>query len=174
MRHAHRFDKFQTGNTGGAAPLTQTLMSFICLPVKCSALMRAGGANNRRAVLVVVKHRNIHQLAQLLLNNEAIGCLNVFQINAAKARAHIFDRIDNLLRVLVSSFKVNRSTSAKRLNKTALPSMTGLEASAPKLPSPKMAVPLEITATILPRAVKSYEASAFSAMASTGTATPGE
>ena len=42
------------------------------------------------------------------------------------------------------------STSAKRLKSTLLPSITGLEARAPRLPSPRIAVPLEITATRLP------------------------
>ena len=54
-----------------------------------------------------------------------------------------------------SGFSVSSSisiefTSAKRLNKTALPSMTGLEPKAPRLPRPKTAVPFEITATRLP------------------------
>ena len=40
--------------------------------------------------------------------------------------------------------------SANRLNKTAFPSMTGLEASAPRFPIPKIAEPLLITATKLP------------------------
>ena len=42
------------------------------------------------------------------------------------------------------------STSAKRLNSTLLPSITGLEASEPRSPRPRMAVPLVITATRLP------------------------
>ncbi len=37
--------------------------------------------------------------------------------------------------------------SAKRLNKTALPSMTGFEARGPILLSPSTAVPFEMTAT---------------------------
>jgi hypothetical protein len=45
------------------------------------------------------------------------------------------------------------SMSAKRLKSTPFPSITGLEASAPMLPSPSTAVPLETTATRLPRAV---------------------
>jgi hypothetical protein len=40
--------------------------------------------------------------------------------------------------------------SAKRLNSTDLPSITGFAASAPRLPSPRMAVPLVMTATKLP------------------------
>ncbi len=43
--------------------------------------------------------------------------------------------------------------SAKRLNSATLPSITGFEAIAPRLPSPSTAVPLEITATMLPLVV---------------------
>ena len=40
--------------------------------------------------------------------------------------------------------------SANLLNKTDLPSITGFDASAPRFPNPKIAVPLLITATKLP------------------------
>ena len=42
------------------------------------------------------------------------------------------------------------SISANLLNKTALPSITGLEANAPRFPIPKIAEPLLITATKFP------------------------
>ena len=42
------------------------------------------------------------------------------------------------------------SISANLLNRTALPSITGLEARAPKFPIPSIAEPLLITATRLP------------------------
>ena len=45
------------------------------------------------------------------------------------------------------------SISAKRLNKIALPSITGFEAKAPKLPRPSIAEPLLITATKFPLVV---------------------
>ena len=45
------------------------------------------------------------------------------------------------------------SMFAKRLNRSALPSITGLEASGPRSPRPKIAEPFEITATRLPLAV---------------------
>ena len=67
-----------------------------------------------------------------------------------------------------------QSKSAKILNKRPLPSITGLEASAPISPRPKTAVPLEITATRLPLAVYLYTSSLFSAIAKHGSATPGE
>jgi len=42
------------------------------------------------------------------------------------------------------------SMPAKRRNSTPLPSMTGFEASEPRSPRPRIAVPLLITATRLP------------------------
>ena len=51
---------------------------------------------------------------------------------------------------LESISKSIESISANLLNKTALPSITGFEAKAPRLPKPKIAEPLLITATKLP------------------------
>ena len=45
------------------------------------------------------------------------------------------------------------SISANLLNNIAFPSITGLEARAPRFPIPKIAVPLLITATKLPLVV---------------------
>ena len=47
----------------------------------------------------------------------------------------------------------NTSIPAKRLNRTAFPSITGLDASGPILPSPSTAVPLLITPTRFARPV---------------------
>ena len=64
-----------------------------------------------------------------------------------------------LIVVIISSVFVEsisksmESISANLLNKTAFPSITGLEAIAPKFPSPKIAVPLLITATRFPLVV---------------------
>ena len=49
-----------------------------------------------------------------------------------------------------SNSRSMESISAKRLNKTALPSMTGFDARAPKFPNPSIAEPLLITATKFP------------------------
>ena len=65
------------------------------------------------------------------------------------------------------------STSPKDLNSTAFPSITGMEAAAPRSPRPRIAVPSETTATRFGFAVQSYTADGFSAMAFTVCATPG-
>ena len=50
----------------------------------------------------------------------------------------------------------NTSIPAKILNNSALPSITGLDASGPISPNPKTAVPFEITATKFPFEVYLY------------------
>ena len=68
----------------------------------------------------------------------------------------------------------NTSMPANFWNSTPLPSMTGFPASAPISPRPSTAVPLEITATRLPRAVYSLALLGSAAISSQANATPGE
>ncbi len=67
----------------------------------------------------------------------------------------------------------NTSMSAKILNKTAFPSMTGLLASAPIFPKPNTAVPLVITPTKFPFAVYLYTSAGLFLISVQGIATPG-
>ena len=66
------------------APLTTTLRSSSLRPVRCAALMMPAARDDGGAMLVVMEHRNVHQLAQPLLDDEAVGRLDVFQIDAAE------------------------------------------------------------------------------------------
>ncbi len=53
---------------------------------------QAGGGDDRGAVLVVVEDRDVHQLAQALLDDEAFRRLDVLEIDAAEGRAEIAHR----------------------------------------------------------------------------------
>ena len=90
------------------------------------------------------------QRAQPLFDDEALRRLDVLEIDAAKGRVQEAHAVDELVDIAGIDLKVDQSMSAKRLNSAHLPSMTGLAASAPRSPSPKTAVPFEITATKLP------------------------
>src|SRR3989344_5873926 len=67
----------------------------------------------------------------------------------------------------------NASMPANSLNKTHLPSMTGMPASAPILPKPRTELPAEMTATVCPLIVQSYTFDWSFAIARHGSATPG-
>lgn len=103
--------------------------------------------------LVIVEDGNIHQFLEAVFDDEALGCLDILKIDAAKGGAKEGTALMNSSTFSVSTSRSKESMSAKRLKSTALPSITGFEARAPRLPSPRMAVPLEITATRLLRAV---------------------
>ncbi|MGY3649020.1 hypothetical protein ACVWW2_004311 [Bradyrhizobium sp. LM4.3] len=68
----------------------------------------------------------------------------------------------------------NTSMPANFLNRTALPSITGFEASGPILPRPSTAVPFETTATRLERIVSVAASAGFLAISMQAAATPGE
>ena len=57
---------------------------------------QAGGDDDRRAVLVVVKHWDVQKLAKLLLDREAFRCLDVFEVDAAEGRRQRPDDADDL------------------------------------------------------------------------------
>ena len=84
--------------------------------------------------------------------------------------------LTNLIISSVSFVSIQIGTAlipANSLNKTALPSITGIAASGPISPSPSTAVPSEITATVLPFIVYLYTSSLFLAISLQGSATPG-
>ena len=74
------------------APFTTTLMSSNSPPGQMGGIDDAGGRDDGGAMLVVMEDRNVHHLAQPLLDDEAVRRLDVFQIDAAEAGAQIAHR----------------------------------------------------------------------------------
>ncbi len=110
--------------------------------------------DDRGAVLVVVEHRDLHPLAELALDVEAVGRLDVLEVDAAERRLEPRDRLRPSSSGSVSASSMSKTSMPENfLNRQALPSITGLPASGPMLPRPSTAVPLVTTATRLPREV---------------------
>ena len=72
------------------------------------------------AVLVVMEQRNVHALAQLLLDVEALGCLDVFEVDAAQRGFQRSDDFDQLVGVALGQFNVEDVDAGKLLEQTAL------------------------------------------------------
>ena len=84
--------------------------SLVCCDVAAGQFERidqAGGGDDGGAVLVVMKHRNVEQLAQLLLDDEAFRRLDVLEIDAAPALAEEFHAIDEFVRVFGRHFEID-------------------------------------------------------------------
>ena len=103
---------------------------------------------------------------------EAFGRFYVFQVDAAEGRSNRFADFNDFVCAArgdfyiedidaacwrkrdVRRFILSAPGSANFLKSTPLPSITGLDASGPRSPKPRMALPFEITATRLARAVR--------------------
>ena len=90
------------------APLTTTRMSPNFRFGQVAGIDQTGGGDDRGAMLVVMEHRDVHPFLQRLLDQEAFGRGDVFEIDAAEARLHQRDGIDERLAVLGVQFDVDR------------------------------------------------------------------
>ena len=102
------------------------------------------------------------------------GALMSSRLIPPKVGAIFFTVSINASMSLVPISMSKTSMPAKILNNSALPSITGFEASGPISPRPKTAVPLVITATKFPFEVYLYTLSMSFAISKQGSATPGE
>ena len=108
-----------------------------------------GQHHDGRAVLVVVEDRNVEALDEAPLDLEAPRAAMSSRLIPPKVGAS-----RTTVSTISSTSVVSRatgiaSTPPNCLNRTALPSMTGIDAAGPMLPRPSTAVPSVTTATVL-------------------------
>src|SRR3546814_6131290 len=77
------------------------------LPGQRQGVDEAGGGDDGGAVLVVVEHRNVHQLLQALLDDEALRRLDVFQVHAAPRLAEEAHAVHELVDVAGVALEVD-------------------------------------------------------------------
>ena len=83
MAHAHRLHEFKAGDAGRARAIADELDVPNVAARQMQGVDQSGGRNDGCAVLVVMENGDIHQLAQAALDDEAVGRLDVFQVDAA-------------------------------------------------------------------------------------------
>ena len=91
------------------APLQTSLVVGDLPPGEVECVEQAGRGNDRGAVLVIVEHRDIEQLAQPLLDDEALRRLDVLEVDAAPALAQKPDAVDEFVGVFGRDFEIDRS-----------------------------------------------------------------
>ena len=75
------------------APLHHHLDVLELAAGQVAGVDQPGGGDDRGAVLVVVEHRDVHPLAQRLLDDEAFRRGDVLEVDAAEARLQQRDRV---------------------------------------------------------------------------------
>ena len=78
------------------------------------------GNDDRRAVLVVVEHRNAHPGLRLLLDLETLRALDVLEIDSAEGRLEGDDDVDQLVDVLLRHLDVEHVYSGEFLEQDRL------------------------------------------------------
>ena len=119
-READRLDEIETGDAGGTGAVADELRLLDVAAGQVQRVDEAGAGDDGGAVLVVVKHRNVHQLAQALLDDEAFGRANILEIDAAEGRPEIADRVDDLLRIFGGDLDVDRIDVGETLEQDRL------------------------------------------------------
>ena len=100
-------------------------------------------------MLVVVEDGDVERLLQPLLDLEAARGGDVLEVDAAEGRAPSVRTALTISSASWVSRQIGKaSTPANSLNSMHLPSITGIAASGPMLPSPSTALPSETTATV--------------------------
>ena len=79
-----------------------------------------GRGDDCGAVLIIVEHRNIQQLAQPLLDDEAFRRLDVFEVDAAEGRMQKAHAIDEFVDIAGVDFEIDRIDIGKALEQRRL------------------------------------------------------
>ena len=104
---ADRFEQLQAGDAGGAGAIADDLGVLDLAIGQVQRIEQAGGRDDRGAVLVVVEHRDVEQLAEPLFDDEALRRLDVLQVDAAPAGTEQLHAIDDLVGVFGGDLKVD-------------------------------------------------------------------
>ena len=97
--HAHGLHQPQRGDASGTRAV-QNHLHFADLAARdLAGVDQAGRADDRRTVLVVMKHRDVQQVLQFRLDAETVRALDVLQIDAAVGDADVLDHRDDLVDV---------------------------------------------------------------------------
>ena len=106
-RKADRLEQFEARNSGSARAVANELRGLDVASGEVKRIDQPGRGNDGGAVLIVMKHGNVEQLAQALLDYKALGRANVLQVDPAPAFAQEPYAIDDLVGVLGGHFEVD-------------------------------------------------------------------
>ena len=114
-RKPHRLDEFDTGDACCAGAVADELGRLHIASGDFQRVDQAGCRNDRRAVLVVMEDRDVHQFAQPLLDDEAFGRLDVLQIDPAEGGSEEAYAVDEFVGVLGIDLQIDRVHIGKAL-----------------------------------------------------------
>ena len=120
MRQAHGLEELDAGDCGGAGAVDHEFHVAQRAAGDVEGVDQAGRSDDRGAVLVVVEHRDVHGLAELLLDDEAAGGFDVLEVDPAEGRLEQADAVDEGVDVLGVDLEVDRVDVGEALEQDRL------------------------------------------------------
>src|ERR1700729_4283703 len=117
---SHRLDQVETSDAGGAGAVANEPRVLNVAPGQMHGVDHPRGGDDRGAVLIVMKDRDIHHLAQALFDVEALWSLDVFEIDSAERRPKVSNSVPEFVRILGSDFQVDRIDVGEALEEDSL------------------------------------------------------
>ena len=96
IAHAQAHEQVQARQRRRARARAHQLHLLDVLAHDLEAVQHRGADDDGGAVLIVVEHRDLQPLAQLALDVEALGRLDVLQVDAAEGGLQAGDDVDQL------------------------------------------------------------------------------
>ena len=112
--------EFGAGHAARARAIDHDPRAAQILACDCGGVQQRRAADDRRAVLVVMKYRDVHPFLEFFLDVEALRRLDVLKVHAAEGRLEQFDDADDLLRIRGVDFKVEHVDVREALEEDAL------------------------------------------------------
>ena len=103
---AERLQELDRGDARRAGAVDDELRRLDVAAGEMERVDEAGRGDDRRAVLVVMEDGDVHQLAQALLDDEALRRLDVLEVDAAEGRRQVAHAVDDRVRVLGADLEV--------------------------------------------------------------------
>ncbi len=126
MPQAHRLQQLDAGDRGGARAVHHHVDRFQVAPGEVERVQERRGGDDRRAVLIVMEDRDIQELAQPLLDDEAFGRLDVLEVDAAEGGVQVAHAIDELVDILGVDLEIDTVDAGKALEQHRLAFHDGL------------------------------------------------
>ncbi len=125
-REAHGLQELRAGDAGGPGAVHHEAGLGHVAAGEVEGVDEAGRRDDGGAVLVVMEHRDVHELAQALLDDEAFRRLDVLEVDAPEGRPEIAHGIDERVRVFGVDFEVDGIDVGEALEEDGLSFHHGL------------------------------------------------
>ena len=129
----HGLDEVEAGDASSASPVAHEPGFPDVAPCQPHGVQHAGRRDDGGAVLVVVEHRDVHQLPEPLLDDEALRRLDVLEVDAAKGRAEVAHRVDKGVGVLGVDLEIDGIDVGESFEQDRLALHDGLGGQRPQV-----------------------------------------